>query len=359
MSPKTLILLAKAPSETIPGDLRAGDIPRIEYVELALAIGAEILDFRSVKASTNPLVRAAARKGPLYGLTMLGILRRNEFDHIYATGEDIGMPLAAACHATGYYGHVTVVIHQCDTPKRRFILRALGDGAWRNVICLAYEQWRILTQEIGIPAKKVHRMNFWIDARFYDPAAASLSGPGDYTLSCGRESRDYETLLKAASGLPYQFQVVASGWAPHAGFDPATGIQSGRNISVLKGMLSYRELRDLYARSRFVITPLKCVNYAAGVTSICEGMAMGKAIIASDSSGIRDYVREGVSGLLVPVGDAAALQRAIRTLWEDPERCAAMGHHNRRWVEEVLSVDQYVKHVAGLLLADLRHGNGG
>src|SRR5579859_6357286 len=106
--PRTLILLAKGPSTTLEAEVARGDIPRIEYLELAKAIGAEILDFHSVAASTHPLVRAAAKKGPLYGLAMMGILRRHEVDHIYATGEDIGMPLAAFCHATRWMGHVTV-----------------------------------------------------------------------------------------------------------------------------------------------------------------------------------------------------------------------------------------------------------
>lgn len=347
--PRALILLAKAPNLDLEEEVRRGDIPRIEYLELARAIDAEILDFHSVAVSTHPLVVAARKKGPLYGLAMLGILRRHEVDHIYATGEDIGMPLAAMCHATRWMGHVTVVIHQCDTPKRRFILRALGQNVWRNLICLGREQWRILVDEIGLPASKVHRFDQWLDARFYDPALATpVEGPGEFAFSCGRESRDYPTLQKAAEGLPYSFHVVASGWAPHAGFDPATGITSGSNITLAQGAVSYRALRDLYARSRFVVVPLNQVNYAAGVTSICEGMSMGKAIIVADSAGIRDYVKDGISGLVYPVGDAHALRRAIETLWNDPARCAEMGAHNRRWVERVHSTDEYVRRVAGL-----------
>lgn len=356
--PRTLILLAKAPNPSIPEDVRVGDIPRVEYLELARAIGAEILDFHSVAASDHPLVKAARREGPLWGLAALGALRRREFDHIYATGEDIGMRLATMLHATGWYGRVTVVIHHGGTPKRKMILRLLGHSVWRNVICLSASQWRILTEDVGLPAHKVHRFDQWIDHLFYRPEEGAVSEAAiaacEYALSCGRESRDYPTLQRAADGLPYRFRVVASGWAPHAGFDPATGVATTSNVSVEKEGLSYRALRDLYARARFVVAPINNVPYAAAVTSICEGMAMGKAIIASASPGIIDYVKHGVSGLLVPVGDAEALRRAVRELWEDPARCAEMGRHNRRWAEEILSTDHYVSRVAGLFGIDHR-----
>jgi glycosyltransferase involved in cell wall biosynthesis len=346
--PRTLILVAKAPSSSLTDEIRNGEGPRVEYLEIAEATRAEILDLRSVAASTHPLVRAAAKIGPLYGLAMLGILRRDELDHIYATGEDIGMPLAALCHATRWYGHVTVVVHQCDTKKRRFILRMLGDGVWRNVIVLAGEQWRILTEDLGIPANKVHRVDQWIDSSFYD---AKLADPakkdGDYALSCGRESRDYPTLQRAVEGLPYEFRVVASGMAWHAGFDAAVGIANRSNVKTMTGV-SYRELRDLYANARLVVVPLNEVSYAAGVTSICEGMSLGKAIVVADSPGIRDHVKNGVSALVYPPGDDRALRAAITTLWNDPERCAKMGEHNRRWVERVHETDRYARTVAGL-----------
>ena len=348
MKPRTLILLAKAPAKEIPSDLKEGNIPRIEYIELARALDAVILDFHDVSASRHPAVRAARKKSPYYGLAVMGLLRRREFENIYATGEDIGMPLAALFHAVRDYGRLTVVIHQCDTPKRRLIMRALGPRIWGNVICLAEEQRRILTEELGLPRHLVHRFDQWIDPLFFTPDSAdSRSESGEYAFSCGRESRDYLTLQRAAETLPYSFRVVASGWAPHAGFDAAVGITARSNVDVITG-LSYRELRDAYEGSRFVIVPLNRITYAAGVTSVCEGMAMGKAIIVSDSPGIRDYVDPGISGLVVPVGDEVAMRQAIRELWENPKRCAIMGAHNRRWVEQELNVDRYVERVGGL-----------
>lgn len=344
---KTLLLLGKAPSAESVRDADEGRIPRIEYVELARALDATILDYNDVDRSTHPAVRAARRLGRQWGLAMLGTLHRKEYDQFYVTGEDVGMPLAMMFHAVRTYGRATVVIHNGGTPKRRKVLRALGDAVWREVICLSDRQREVLVEEIGLPARKVLRLPQWIDERFYRPPEDGK--PLEYVFSCGRESRDYPLLQLAAEGLPdVRFRAVASGWAPHAGFDAADNLFATANVRVEHG-LSYVDLREAYARARFVVVPVKDVDYAAGVTGLCEAMAMGKAVIATASPGVADYVRPGETGLVVPIGDAVALRGAIRALWDDPARCAAMGRAGRRWVEEELSVTQYVRHVAGLM----------
>lgn len=321
----------------------------MEYLELQRALGAEILDFDAVERSSSRAARLLARRlGLSWGLAWLGLSRRNEFDHIYATGEDVGIPLAIFLSAARIRGKLTVVIHNGGTPKRLRILRALGHRAYRNVICLCAAQERVLRELAGLPAKVVLRLPLWTDHHFYK---ASEPVAGDYVLSVGMESRDYPTLRAAAATLPYRFHVVASGWSPGAGYGRASGIAEGENITIERGIETAR-LRELYAGCRFVVVPLRRVTYAAGVTGIVEGMAMGKAVIASASPGIIDYTNDGVSGRVVPVGDAAALRAAIVELWEDPERVARMGRFNREWVEREINMDAYVEKVARLLGAN-------
>lgn len=52
---------------------------------------------------------------------------------------------------------------------------------------------------------------------------------------------------------------------------------------------------------------------------------MGLPVIATDIRGCRQVVDGGVTGLLVPVKDAAGLERALRDLLDDPERRRTMG----------------------------------
>jgi phosphatidylinositol alpha-mannosyltransferase len=53
---------------------------------------------------------------------------------------------------------------------------------------------------------------------------------------------------------------------------------------------------------------------------LTEAFASGATVVASDIAGYRDVVTNGVDGLLVPPGDAAALALELRELYHEPER---------------------------------------
>jgi glycosyltransferase involved in cell wall biosynthesis len=54
-------------------------------------------------------------------------------------------------------------------------------------------------------------------------------------------------------------------------------------------------------------------------TVVCEAMSRGKAVIGTKPGGHTDMIIDGVTGLLVPAGDVAALAAAMRRLIEDSE----------------------------------------
>lgn len=346
LNKKTLVLLGQRTSPDELAQSARGEIPRADYFELVRRLGASILTYSDVERSRHPFVRAAARRGQHWGLAALGVLRRRAFDQFYVSGEDVGVPLAVMLRAMRDLGRITTVAHNIGQPQYRKRLKLLGSSVWQNVIALASRQQEILIREIGYPVHKVHFFELMgPDTEFF--RAESEPAVGEYVFSCGRESRDYETLAQAAAESPYPYRVVASGWSAKRDFELAPGVSTTPNMNV-ESNLSYVELRAAYAKARFVVVPLADVEYAAGLTGIGEAMAMGKAVVVSDSPGIRDYVRDGTSGIVVPIGDPAALRRAVAELWNAPERCAAMGAYNRAWCEASINVDRYVGRVAGL-----------
>jgi glycosyltransferase involved in cell wall biosynthesis len=69
-----------------------------------------------------------------------------------------------------------------------------------------------------------------------------------------------------------------------------------------------------------------------GIT-VVEAAACGTPSIASDSPGLRDSVRHGESGFLVPHGDVAALAARMTELAGDPALVTRLGLAGRRFAE--------------------------
>ena len=76
---------------------------------------------------------------------------------------------------------------------------------------------------------------------------------------------------------------------------------------------------------------------------LLEAAACGRPVVTTDVPGCRDAVDPGVSGVLVPVRDPAALAHAIGSLVADPARCQAMGDAGRALAERAFDVQQVVR----------------
>jgi glycosyltransferase involved in cell wall biosynthesis len=70
-----------------------------------------------------------------------------------------------------------------------------------------------------------------------------------------------------------------------------------------------------------------------GITNL-EAGASGTPVIASNSPGIRESVRDGETGYLVPHGDAGAMAEAMRRVAADPALVARLGGAARRFAEQ-------------------------
>jgi glycosyltransferase involved in cell wall biosynthesis len=80
-------------------------------------------------------------------------------------------------------------------------------------------------------------------------------------------------------------------------------------------------------RSAVVVVPSRGEGF--GMVAL-EAAERGRAVVASSVGGLPEIVADGETGLLVPNGDAEALERAIVGLVNDPRRVRAMGEAARR-----------------------------
>ena len=70
-------------------------------------------------------------------------------------------------------------------------------------------------------------------------------------------------------------------------------------------------------------------HYEGMPLALIEGMAAGCAVVGTDVPGVRELLRDGVDGLLVAEGDAAALADALEKLLRDDAFAARLAHAAR------------------------------
>lgn len=98
------------------------------------------------------------------------------------------------------------------------------------------------------------------------------------------------------------------------------------------GAQPYAQVLEAYRRADLFVLP--CVVAENGgrdisPNSLIEAMGMGLPVISTQLSAISEIVEDGVSGILVPPNDDAALAEAIEALMPDEERRHALGARAR------------------------------
>jgi glycosyltransferase involved in cell wall biosynthesis len=82
---------------------------------------------------------------------------------------------------------------------------------------------------------------------------------------------------------------------------------------------------------------------------ILEAMSFGLPSVASNQGGIPDIVEDGVTGFLVPAGDAEALAAKLESLLTHRELRESMGERARACFDERYTLDRFERGLAGIL----------
>jgi len=343
--PRTLLLIPSDARLGVEAEVAANLHPTMDYYALQAALGADIADYRAMEADPHPLVKAARRAGRDAGLAMHGFLRAADYDVIFSNGENVSIPLSPLLALKRRRpGHV-LIGHRLSPRKKEIFMRGL-QSQMDAVFVYAATQAEYAERVLRIPKDKLHLIPFHADTRFYHPMP---DAPVQRRISsAGLELRDYPTLIDAVRDLDVDVCLAAaSPWSKRANETENRSLPA--NVSARR--YSYLELRDLYASSLFVVVPLYDNDFQAGVTTMLEAMAMGKAVIVTKTFGQRDVIRDGVDGLYVPPGDSVALRQAIVRLMEHPDEAARLGANARRTIESTMSLDRWVERIAGVVRA--------
>ena len=349
--------------------LDAATGPRRDYAQVAALLHADVLDRRAVDRSAFArLIRAAVGLGAAQA--WLAFARRDRYDCVITDGEHVGIPLALLLRCSrARVKHVTIG-HRLSTPKKRPFFRLLHAHRRIDRIALhSRQQYDIAVSDLGIEPSRLALIPYQVDTRFWMPR----SGADELLIvSAGLEHRDYATLFRAVDGLPAQVVIgAASRWSRHGLGDAVPP----PNVRI--GTFDYAALRDLYARASVIVVPLADVDNQAGVTTILEGMAMGKPVIVTQSLGQTDVIEDRraardqirprrmslthlfaaqaglaveANGFYVAPGDAAGLRRSIDYLLAHPDERERLGRAGRRMAEQLFTVELFAERVRSLVV---------
>ena len=77
--------------------------------------------------------------------------------------------------------------------------------------------------------------------------------------------------------------------------------------------------------------------------SVLEAMAAGKPVVTTDVGGNREAIKNNISGILVPVGDAKSLSLAVIDLIANKSKRERIGKEARRRVVEKFSIEKMIE----------------
>jgi glycosyltransferase involved in cell wall biosynthesis len=145
------------------------------------------------------------------------------------------------------------------------------------------------------------------------PAEISEPAQPPHVLFVGRlsEEKGVRELAVAARGLP----LVVVGDGPLRSVLPET-----------VGFVPHHELGPYYEQAAVVCVPSRREGY--GVVAR-EAMAYGRAVVTTGVGGLADAIEDGISGLVVPPGDVAALRASLVLLLDDASLRRRLGSAGR------------------------------
>jgi colanic acid/amylovoran biosynthesis glycosyltransferase len=224
--------------------------------------------------------------------------------------------------------------------ERRMLCAKLRESAF--AVTVSEYNRSLIARECPSGSEKVRVVHCGVDTdRFRPRATVRPSGPLHvvcvgtlHEVKGQRHLLDALVLLRRR-GVAFRCDLVGEGPDRRALEDRASAGDIAGEVR-FAGALTRDGVADLLACADVVVAPSVPTRSGKreGIpVALMEAMSSGAAVVASDLSGIPELVEHGVSGLLVPCGDASAIADALAELAADPERGSALGRAGRARVQ--------------------------
>ena len=165
---------------------------------------------------------------------------------------------------------------------------------------------------------RIARLTPFVDAARFDAAAARerTSEPPVLVavamMRAGDKEASYRLLAEALGRLTDRaWTLLIAGDGPKR--DEILSLFPADRLD-WRGAVAPGQVADIYAAGDLFVWP--AINEAFGV-ALLEAQAAGLPVIAGDSGGVPDIVRDGETGRVVPEGDVSAFAEAVAALLDD------------------------------------------
>ncbi|MGB7816590.1 MAG: glycosyltransferase family 4 protein [Methylotenera sp.] len=221
-----------------------------------------------------------------------------------------------------YYGASFAKTFCPDLPHLvySFNFTNLPQGAQHILMAKAYQQpMRFVTYStverslyadyFDIPIEKIDMLHWAVHAPKIDLTEKPIE-TGSYVCALGSQGRDYKTLFEAMKKLPHIRLVVVASQISIQHLSIPSNVTVYSNIPL-------SQAHNILAHSQFMALPLRDAQVPCGHVTIVSGMFFRKAIVVTNSIGVHDYIKDGITGLFCAPLDVNDFAHKIESLWEN------------------------------------------
>jgi glycosyltransferase involved in cell wall biosynthesis len=247
----------------------------------------------------------------------------------------LGLPAIFTAHGWSF----TPGISSLPAAAYRQIERLAGPLASRIITVSEFDRKLAIEAKVADASRIVTVYNGIPDISPSLRADAGATPPGLVMVARFGPQKDHRTLLDALSGLqdlPWTIDLVGEG--PLASEMQALSAAHGLGDRVR--FLGQRlDVPDILARAQISVL---ATNWEGFPLTILEAMRACLPVVATSVAGVPESVTDGVTGYLVPRGDAATLRDRLRQLLLDPELRRRQGKAGRLEYERRFTLETFV-----------------
>jgi glycosyltransferase involved in cell wall biosynthesis len=316
--------------------------------------------FRAAGVRTIDL-RARRRTDPAALWRFGQLLRRGQFDivHAHSFRTELGSVLWG--RVPGLAPIVVRTVHNVDevyVNQPYAAMSRLSAHGLDRIVAISDAVAEYLRQEAALPDEKVVRIHYGIDPSPFQPdlpppsrrpEGDSLRRPTLGVVARLAPQKGHRVLFDALPAVRAAIPDVCARLVGHEELSTTAELRAyaaERGVGDLVTFEGFRaDVAQVMADLDVFVLPSLWEGFGL---VLLEAMAAGRPVVASAVGPIPEIVVDGVTGLLVPPGDPAALAEALVRLLRDLELAAALGRAGRARVERELRVDTMVARTESL-----------